>query len=32
LTIIDTHKLSGKIIFVRREVGSADSQFTLTVE
>jgi hypothetical protein len=32
LTIIDTHKLSGKIIFVRREVGSADSQFALTVE
>ena len=32
LTIIDTHKLAGKIIFVRREVGSADSQFTLTVE
>ena len=32
LTIIDTHKLSGKIIFVRREVGSADSKFTLTVE
>jgi hypothetical protein len=32
LTIIDTHKLAGNIIFVRREVGSADSQFTLTVE
>jgi hypothetical protein len=32
LTIIDTHKLSGKIIFVRREVGSANSQFTLTVD
>jgi hypothetical protein len=32
LTIIDAHKLSGKIIFVRREIGSADSQFTLTVE
>jgi hypothetical protein len=32
LTIIDTQKLSGKIIFVRREVGSADSKFTLTVE
>jgi hypothetical protein len=29
---IDTHQLSGKIIFVRREVGSADSQFALTVE
>jgi len=32
LTIVDTQKLSGKIIFVRREVGSANSQFTLTVE
>jgi len=32
LTIIDTQKLAGKIIFVRREVGSADSKFTLTVE
>jgi hypothetical protein len=32
LTIIDTHQLSGKIIFVRRAVGSADSQFTLVVE
>ena len=32
LTITDTHKLSGKILFVRREVGTADSQFSLTVE
>jgi hypothetical protein len=32
LTLIDTNKLSGKIIFVRREVGSADSQFTLTID
>jgi hypothetical protein len=32
LTIIDADKLSGKIIFVRREVGAADSPFTLTVE
>jgi hypothetical protein len=32
LTIIDTHKLSGKIIFVRRLVGSADSQFTLELD
>src|SRR5215469_6833085 len=32
LTIIDTQQLSGKIIFVRREVGSANSQFTLIVE
>jgi hypothetical protein len=32
LTIIYTPKLSGKILFVRRGVGSANSQFTLTVE
>jgi hypothetical protein len=32
LTITDTHKLSGKIMFVRREVGTADPQFSLTVE
>ena len=32
LTIIDTQQLSGKIIFLRREVGSANSQFTLMVE
>jgi hypothetical protein len=32
LTIIDTQKLSGKIIYVLREVGSADSVFTLTVD
>jgi hypothetical protein len=32
LTIIDTEQLSGKIIFVRREAGSANVQFTLTVE
>jgi hypothetical protein len=32
LTIIDTHKLSGKIIYVLREVGTADSQFSLTVD
>jgi hypothetical protein len=32
LTIIDTEFLSGKIIFVRREVGSANSQFTLTID
>jgi len=32
LTIIDTQKLSGKVIFVRRAVGSANSQFTLTVD
>ena len=32
LTIIDTNKLSGKIIFVRREVGSADAQFALTID
>jgi hypothetical protein len=32
LTIIDTHKLSSKIIFVRRDVGSMNSFFTLSVE
>ena len=32
LTLIDANKLSGKVIFVRREVGSEDSEFTLTVE
>ena len=32
LTIIDTHQLSGKVIYVLRQVGTADSQFTLTVE
>jgi hypothetical protein len=32
LTIIDTQKLSGKIIFVRREVGTSDSQFALTID
>jgi hypothetical protein len=32
LTIIDLSNLSGQIIFVRRENGSANSQFTLTVE
>jgi hypothetical protein len=32
LTIIDTHQLSGLVLFVRREVGTADSQFTLSVD
>jgi hypothetical protein len=32
LTIIDASNLSGKVIFVRRVVGIAASQFTLTVE
>jgi len=32
LTIIDTHQLSNQVLFVRREVGTADSQFTLTVD
>jgi hypothetical protein len=32
LTIIDTNKLSGKIIYVLRAVGSADSQFTINIE
>jgi hypothetical protein len=32
LTIIDTHRLSGKVIYVLRQVGTADSQFTLIVD
>jgi hypothetical protein len=32
LTITDAHELSGKVIFVRRLVGSADSTFTLNIE
>jgi len=32
LTIIDTHALSGKVLYVLRSVGSADSQFTLTID
>ncbi len=32
LVIVDTHVLSGNVIFVIRDVGSADSKFTLTVE
>lgn len=32
LTIINVKKLSGKVIYVLREVGSADSQFTISVE
>jgi hypothetical protein len=32
LTITDTNALEGQIIFVRRIVGSADSQFTLNIE
>jgi hypothetical protein len=32
LTIIDTHQLSGKVLYVLREVGSAVSEFTITVD
>jgi len=32
LTIIDTHKLAGQLIYVLREVGSAVSQFTLNID
>ena len=32
LTIIDTHKLAGLLIFVRRKVGSADSKFTINID
>ena len=32
LTLVDTHQLAGKVIYVLRAAGSAVSQFTLTVE
>jgi hypothetical protein len=32
LTIVDTQVLSGKVIYVLREVGSAAAEFTLTVD
>jgi hypothetical protein len=32
LTITDTKQLSGQVIFVRRLVGTADSQFTLAID
>ena len=32
LTITDTQALAGKVIYVLRGVGSADSEFTLTVD
>lgn len=32
LTITDTKQVSGQVLFVRRLVGSADSQFTLTID
>ena len=32
LTVVDTHQLAGKVIYVLRAVGSAVSQFTLSVE
>ena len=32
LTIIDANKLFGKVIYVLREVGNADSQFTINIE
>jgi hypothetical protein len=32
LTILDTGQLDGKHLYVRREVGSADAQFTLTLD
>src|ERR1700746_2131791 len=32
LTVIDTHKISGKLLYVLRQVGTADSSFSLTVE
>ena len=32
LTIIDIAKLSGKVIYVLREVGGADANFTVAIE
>jgi hypothetical protein len=32
LTVIDTQKLAGKILFVRREIGTSPAEFTLTVD
>jgi len=32
LTIVDTHRLAHRVIFVRRLVGAADSNFTLDVD
>ncbi len=32
LTIIDTNKLSGKVLYVLRAVGTADSEFTINIE
>jgi hypothetical protein len=32
LTIVDAHQLSGLVLFVRRIVGTANSQFALTVD
>jgi hypothetical protein len=32
LTIIDAHKLSDKVLYVLRAVGSADSEFALSLD
>jgi hypothetical protein len=32
LTIVGTNHLNGKVIYVLREVGTADSQFKLTID
>jgi hypothetical protein len=32
LTIVDTNAIAGKVMFVRREVGSANAEFLLTVD
>jgi hypothetical protein len=32
LTLVDTNQLAGQVIYVLRQVGNANSQFTLTVE
>ena len=32
LTLIDANKLAGQVIYVQREVGSANAQFTINIE
>lgn len=32
LSIVDTQSLAGQVIFVRRAVGTANAQFTLTID
>jgi hypothetical protein len=32
LTIVDAHKIAERVVYAVREVGSAESQFSLTVD